>query len=453
MPATVHAVLQNDSMSNGNSAAQLVAFVRERTPAAEHAVSALMYEELTYRLQRLQGLLRMQQDHRGGTSPASDVANLRAALAELPLQRQQQSLLQQKQRVQGDGVPDDADTPSSETSAESSLAKEESSPGQKDQSSQEEQQQLIEKTQREQALKKLQQDQIFLRRYLTLTASQEAIVENPDTEDKPEALARRQFPGIRASRMFSSGSGNSVSKKLAGLPINRVRRDVSTALVRASSTSFFAVNRWMRQAALIRTRGAASETNRHKGYVLADSCVAVDFRGILKGADAGAGADFKEVDAEVNAESAAAASGNGGAAKLDAAVEEAAASVRDAVAATAQAAAITNVAEERYDADCNSCACPSGWAPCSKEEALQVSYGWRQTLEQACAEEQQREEGARTVVRAYTKGLYSFDCDGNELSVRGAKIGPSICRSAPLVLCKEIKPLCGVSEWCDAQNL
>lgn len=61
--ATVRIQLQQESKGSGNSAEWLVASVRERTPATGPAVSALMYEALTYRLHRLQRLLRMQHQH------------------------------------------------------------------------------------------------------------------------------------------------------------------------------------------------------------------------------------------------------------------------------------------------------------------------------------------------------------------------------------------------------
>ncbi|KAL8424856.1 hypothetical protein Efla_001661 [Eimeria flavescens] len=381
LPAPVHAVLQQDSnsssstdLSSSSGMLGLVASVGGSTAATAHAVSALMYEELAHRLQQLQQQQQpwqpqQQQQQVVEDGAAASVAQLRMAMARLSLLQQQQ---QQRDVEQGAGSAADDN-----------------------QQRQQQQQQL---------------DPVFLRKYLADSDnSADLEIVGLSEEEAGRPASGVLFAGVRAARMQdtnkSSGSSTSSSGtgSVGGLPSTRVRRDVEAALSLAILSARFSLARRQRQAELMVHPEANGDGSR-RGYVLADSCVAVDYRAVVR--------------------EAAAAAAVGG---------TAAASFREAL-------------KGRYDAETESCSCPAGWRPCDKEEAERDSYGWRNTLDRACREQQKRPQAGLQML-AFTKGVHSFGCDGSERSARETADMRMECASAAFVLCREKAPRCGVSEW------
>ncbi|KAL8442567.1 hypothetical protein Emag_006353 [Eimeria magna] len=422
-PAPVYATVQqnntigNDSNSNGTGKLSLVATVGGSTPATARAVFALMYDDLAHRLHRLQQQSPQHEQHSLDEGSATTVAHLQSATARLSLLLQQQSQQQHqlpRQRVSED-VPTQ-DVLQSEQREASQVSDE-----RPEQQGRQGQVAVVEEGQsswREQRL-----NHVFLREYLADSASRtDWEASKTSSEEGAEAAAisknasKPHFSGVRAARMRAASRSSS-----GGLPSLRVRRDVETALSQALLSARFSVTRWQHQADLISQSGS-EEAVSQLGYVLADSCVAVDFRDALRIAARAAAAEEKSYG------------------ELDAFA------ARDATAVPEVGTTIEGSTLRRFDEDSASCLCPAGWTPCTKEEALRVSYGWRQTLGRACAEERQQQELLQ--VRAYTKGLHSFGCDGSELSSLEAKDGEAECASAAFVLCKELSPRCGVSQWC-----
>ncbi|KAL8273040.1 hypothetical protein Esti_003093 [Eimeria stiedai] len=428
VPAPMYALLQPDSTtgdqgdSNSTGKLGLVATVGGSTPATAHAVSAIIYEELAHRVQRL--LLqqsRQHGEHGFDERLATTVAHLRSAMTRLSLlfqqQRQQQ---QQPQQPLNEGAPIEGALQREQRKASPVFDEQPQQQGQRGQVA------VVEEEERSWQHQQ-QLTQVFLRKYLAdsasltdLEASGVLSREGSEGATVSRTASKRHFSGVRAARMHAAPSSGSSS----GRPGLRVRRDVETALSQALLSARFSVTRWQNQANLV-SRSDPDEDISKRGYVLADSCVAIDFRDAIRSA---AAPSVPENEA------------HGG--------ELGFVTSRNAAAASAADALMEASTLRRFDENSDSCVCPAGWTPCTKEEALRVSYGWRQTLGRACAEErqqQQQQEGLQ--LRAYTKGLHSFGCDGSQLSSREAKDGEAECASAAFILCKELSPRCGVSQW------
>lgn len=212
---------------------------------------------------------------------------------------------------------------------------------------------------------------------------------------------RRSFPGVRSARQSAETTTTGGAKRKAS-------RTTEEAIQRAITSSM-----QFHDGGARRRRGRRYEAKERRGYVLADSCVAVDYRAV---------------------------------------VEELVAA--DALSASAPSAE----ARSRFDSATRACVCPSGWEACDRQAAAAAPYGWRATLERACEQQQQQQEAssgdasseanssADLNIEAFTRDLYAFNCKSKTPSLkRGDPVQE--CATAAFVLCKEKEPKCGLSEW------
>ncbi|XP_026192331.1 uncharacterized protein LOC34620191 [Cyclospora cayetanensis] len=410
-PASVHAFLQENGSSapsGSDRGHQIVASVGEHTPATLHAISALMYEELEHRLHRLQRVLLLhpaqplhprerQQEAVGGES-SETIAKLHDAMDRLSLLQQQQH----KQQAAQQGWQ------SRSGSLEGALL----AHAEKEATTEDEGSEQAEPAEGESERGSLNQD----KRRTNLS----------------RFLGVREARGLGSDRSRSSrsgnGSGNGRGKRsLAGIPLLKMRLDVEYALKESLTTARFAESRWKRQSELYKMKGSS---HHREGYVLADACVAVDFRRAV-------------ASTEGHAEEAANASKRRPLELSEDGLEEEGAISQGVLVGTPVSV------KRRYDSVRNSCTCPSGWKQCNREEALTVSYGWRQTLRRACRkrDQQQENEQEQLLLQALTKDLYAFDCNGDQLAPSTETDAETACAAAAFILCRETNPSCGVSEW------
>ncbi|OEH73911.1 thrombospondin type 1 domain-containing protein [Cyclospora cayetanensis] len=452
-PASVHAFLQENGSSapsGSDRGHQIVASVGEHTPATLHAISALMYEELEHRLHRLQRVLLLhpaqplhprerQQEAVGGES-SETIAKLHDAMDRLSLLQQQQH----KQQAAQQGWQ------SRSGSLEGALlAHAEKEATTEDAQRQDENQQRQQQDQHAAAsqLQKELSNKVFLRKFLADGAEKEGSEQAEPAEGESERGSLNQdkrrtnlsrFLGVREARGLGSdrsrssrsgnGSGNGRGKRsLAGIPLLKMRLDVEYALKESLTTARFAESRWKRQSELYKMKGSS---HHREGYVLADACVAVDFRRAV-------------ASTEGHAEEAANASKRRSLELSEDGLEEEGAISQGVLVGTPVSM------KRRYDSVRNSCTCPSGWKQCNREEALTVSYGWRQTLRRACRkrDQQQENEQEQLLLQALTKDLYAFDCNGDQLAPSTETDAETACAAAAFILCRETNPSCGVSEW------
>lgn len=249
--------------------------------------------------------------------------------------------------------------------------------------------------------------------------------------------SRRHFPGVRFARQGSS-SVTSTSNATGRHPLKVASSDASlTASKRGPRTSDEAL-----KLAIVtslkyhdsdrRRSGRRQDLKERLGYVLADTCVAVDYRAVVE--------EFNKVSAKSSSARRAVSSPQSSSSETTSSPSTSGES--DAELAT--------LLSSRFDAASRSCVCPSGWKSCDRQEALAAPYGWRLTLERACkqaeAAEKEEDKNQTTNFAAFTRDMYSFDCK-TKVPVFKRGEPAEACAGAAFVLCKEIEPKCGLSDW------